>query len=245
MWTWLRFYFIACFRLWQHLIFVPERCSNCLDHRNKRRVYVGSLWSLFAKHTVGRCSSVDQPSQWVKHVSQRASNCRHYHSPGGDPRWAARMASLPQEKETATFRPEGGPSCWSFGSCGEGVYSDRASTQPTTSPRERVEGSRVSDHSAAPCCSDTVLWAAAGGEAGDGEQRGRVAAAVASDAEGAVGVPGAGPRLWMGKDRVRKKELLLLPQFISEGKIHRKRFTCLFTYSYGNKKLTHLNQNIR
>lgn len=210
-WHGLSFYFTACFRLWHHLIFVPERCSSSLDHRNKRRVYVGSHWSLFAKHIVCCSSSIDRPSQRVKHVSPRASDCRHYHSPGGDPRRAARMASLPQEKENATFRPEGGPSCGSSASSGEGAYSGRASTQPTASPWERVEGSGVSDHSAALCFSDTVLWAAAGGEAGDGEQRGRVAAAVASDAGGAVGVPCAGPRLWMGKDRRHKKELLHVP----------------------------------
>lgn len=61
-WHDLSFYFIACFRLWHHLIFVPEQCSNCLGHRNKRRVYVGSHWSLFAKPTICRRSSVDHHS---------------------------------------------------------------------------------------------------------------------------------------------------------------------------------------
>lgn len=49
---------------------------------------------------------------------------------------------------------------------------------------------------------------------------------------------------WVKTDAVRKSFCVFL-QFISEGKLHRKRFTCLFTYSCGNKKLTHLNQNIR
>lgn len=139
-----------------------------------------------------------------QHVSSRAFNCCHNNSTRGHLRRAAHMASLPNEKEEAAFRSEGGRSCGSSVSCGKGVSSRGVSAHRNAFPGERVEGCRVSDHTtAAP--ADTVFWTAAWGETSDGELWGGVAAAVATDAEGAVCPTCAGAWLWMGKSHRRKK----------------------------------------
>lgn len=140
-----------------------------------------------------------------QHVSSRAFNCCPHSSAGGDLWGDTRLAVLPNKKEAAAFLPEAGRSRGRSMSCAKRRPVPPAPAAPAAG--ERIQGGRVSN-TAAPCRACTNLWAAAGCEATDGELWRRVAAAVATDAEGAVGLPGAGLWLWMGKGRRRKKRPL-------------------------------------
>lgn len=166
---------------------------------NRACVFFGSRFALFIQLKITTS----------QHVSTRTFNCCHNNSIRGDLRRAAHMASLPHKKEEAAFHSEGGRSRGSSRSCGKGVYSCGVSIHQTAaSSGEGVQGCGVSDLTTAPSCTDTVFWTAAGGETSDGELWGGVAAAVATDAKGAVSLPCAGAWLWMGKDQRRKKYLL-------------------------------------